>query len=224
MTDCEQIGCLPILIIPPGNDASTPNLSYARAIDQCRRPRVHLPGDCWKPTRSRPAIRIDAIAGYREIVSEQPTHAWAHYRLACLLNSPGRSPRLIATLFSLVIAMVCRCALISPLEAIYHSVGLRHPRSLVIDGPAVLRSKSRHGILDAELFHDIVHPTLAGHVALAEAVLSGLKARAAFGLASIDTSTALDPRALRHGVRHRSERRGPSSANGRRVFMGRSRS
>ena len=29
VTDCEQIGCLPILIIPPGNDASAPNQSYA---------------------------------------------------------------------------------------------------------------------------------------------------------------------------------------------------
>ena len=29
VTDCERIGCLPILIIPPGNDASAPNQSYA---------------------------------------------------------------------------------------------------------------------------------------------------------------------------------------------------
>ena len=29
VTDCERIGCLPILIIPPGNDASEPNQSYA---------------------------------------------------------------------------------------------------------------------------------------------------------------------------------------------------
>ena len=31
VTDCEEIGCLPVLIIPPGNDASTPNQSYALA-------------------------------------------------------------------------------------------------------------------------------------------------------------------------------------------------
>ena len=29
VTDCERIGCLPILIIPPGNDASDPSQSYA---------------------------------------------------------------------------------------------------------------------------------------------------------------------------------------------------
>ncbi len=58
----------------------------------------------------------------------------------------------------------------------------------------MLRTKSRHGILDAHLFHDNVHPTLAGHVALAEAVLAGLKARAAFGWPASTTSPMLDPR------------------------------
>ena len=73
-----------------------------------------------------------------------------------------------------------RC--ITPLEAAYQAVAQRHAQSVVlVDGPAVLRNKSRHGILDADLFHDNVHPTLAGHIALAEAVLDGLKARNAFG-------------------------------------------
>ena len=62
-----------------------------------------------------------------------------------------------------------------------------------MDGPAVLRTKSRHGILDADLFHDNVHPTLAGHIALAEAVLSGLKARAAFGWPASTPAPVLDP-------------------------------
>ena len=69
-----------------------------------------------------------------------------------------------------------------PAEVAYQAVARRHTQSVVlVDGPAVLRTKSRHGILDADLFHDNVHPTLIGHVALAEAVLGGLKARAAFG-------------------------------------------
>ena len=51
----------------------------------------------------------------------------------------------------------------------------------LVDGVTVLRSRSSHGILDNHLFHDNVHPTLRGHIFLAEAVLSELKARAAFG-------------------------------------------
>ena len=43
---------------------------------------------------------------------------------------------------------------------------------LLVDGPAVLRTNSRHGILDGHLFHDNVHPTLIRHIALAEAVLA----------------------------------------------------
>ena len=58
----------------------------------------------------------------------------------------------------------------------------------------MLRSKSRHGILDADLFHDNVHPTLVGHVALAEAVLCGLKARAAFGWPESTPAPVLDPK------------------------------
>ena len=50
-----------------------------------------------------------------------------------------------------------------------------------MDGPSVLKAKSRHGILDNNLFHDNAHPNLNGQVTLANAVLSGLKNRAAFG-------------------------------------------
>ena len=57
----------------------------------------------------------------------------------------------------------------------------------------MLRTKSRHGILDADLFHDNVHPTLVGHVALAEAVLGGLKSRAAFGWPASTPAPVLDP-------------------------------
>ena len=139
-------------------------------------------------------ISNKAIASYREIVRAQPTHAWAHYRLARLLNSAGSFGEANR---HYILARDCDglpLRTISPLETIYHSVGLHHPQSLVVDGSAVLRSKSRHGILDDELFHDIVHPTLVGHAALAEAVLRGLKSRAAFGWPASTPAPVLDPR------------------------------
>ena len=43
---------------------------------------------------------------------------------------------------------------------------------------------SRHGILEDELFHDAHHPTLASHIALAQAVLDQLHERCALGLGS----------------------------------------
>ena len=151
MTDCEQIGCLPILIIPPGNDTSTPNQSCARpSTDAAARGALAQRLLETYATRGA-AMPNQAIAAYREIIREQPTHAWAHYRLARLLNSAGSFAEANR---HFILARDCDglpLRTISLLEAIYHSVGRRHPQSLVIDGPAVLRSKSQHGILDAAL-------------------------------------------------------------------------
>jgi len=84
---------------------------------------------------------------------------------------------------------------IAPLEAAYRMVAESYsPSTLLIDGPAVLKSKSRHGILDDHLFHDNVHPTLVGHVAIAQAVVAGLKHRGAFGWPESTPAPELDPR------------------------------
>ena len=193
VADCERIGCLPILIIPPGNDASGPNQSYADPGTSAITRRVLA-------RRLMELISIEerdpdrAITVYQEVVAEQPTHARAHYRLARLLQTAG----LFAEANRHYIlardhdGLPLRC--ITPLEAAYQRVAQRHAKSVVlVDGPAVLRTKSRHGILDADLFHDNVHPTLPGHIALAEAVLDGLKARAAFGWSASTPAPVLDP-------------------------------
>jgi hypothetical protein len=195
VTDCERIGCLPILIIPPGNDASAPNQSYARQSTDAATRRA-LARHLTEILAIEPQDAARAIAAYRQIVVEQPTHAWAHYRLARLLDSAGS---FVESNYHYILArdhdgLPLRS--VSQFESIYRTVGRRHPQSLVIDGPAVLRSKSRHGILDAELFHDTVHPTLVGYVALAEAVLDGLKYRAAFGWPESTPVPALDLKRL----------------------------
>ena len=89
------------------------------------------------------------------------------------------------------------------LEDAYRVVARRWPRAVLVDGPAVLRSRSRHGILDDRLFHDNVHPTLAAHVALAEAVLARLKARGAFGWPGSIPAPFAWPRPLRRRTRPR---------------------
>ena len=193
VSDCERMGCLPILIIPPGNDASPPNQSYASQSTDAvtRRMLARRLLEIESIEASDPAR---AISAYRQVISEQPTHAWAHYGLARLLHSAGSFTEannhfLLARDHD---GLPLRC--ISRIEAVYRSVAQNHPGCILIDGPAVLRTKSRHGILDAELFHDPVHPTLTGHVALAEAVLHGLKSCSAFGWPESSPVQVLDPR------------------------------
>jgi hypothetical protein len=194
VSDCERIGCLPVLIIPPGNDASDPNRSYAS-------PQTHA------ALRHALASRMEsirqaqednhawAIAEYRQVISEQPGFASAHHRLARLLEMAGSFSEandhyILARDHD---GLPLRC--VSALEAAYRDVAKRHGANVVlVDGPGVLRRRSRHGILDGELFHDAVHPTLAGHVALAGAVLGELKARGALGWPDATPAPALDPK------------------------------
>jgi hypothetical protein len=181
VTDCERIGCLPILIIPPGNDASEPNQSYADSGTGAATRKV-LARRLMEILSIEEGETDRAITAYQEVVAAQPIHAHAHFRLARLLQS-ARS--FVEANRHYIQArdhdgLPLRC--ITPLEVAYQAVARRHASSTVlVDGPAVLRTKSRHGILDADLFHDNVHPTLIGHIALAEAVLGAMKARAAFG-------------------------------------------
>jgi hypothetical protein len=193
VSGCERIGCLPILIIPPGNDAADPNRSYVSPSTRADvRHALGLRMETIRQLESHDPAQ--AVAEYRRVVSEHPTLADAHYRLARLLEADG--------LFSeannhYVLArdhdgLPLRC--ISLLEAGYRTVAHRHGASVVlVDGPAVFRARSRHGILDDELFHDLVHPTLTGHVALAQAVLTGLKARRAFGWPEETPAPRIDP-------------------------------
>jgi hypothetical protein len=194
VTDCDRIGCLPILIIPPGNDASGPNQSYAAPWARAdSRMALYRRLMAIRALEERDPAR--AMAAYREVVAEQPTHAQARYRLARLLLASGGSFAEANRHFILARdhdGLPMRC--ITPMEAAYRAVARRHARSVVlVDGPAVLRTKSRHGILDEQLFHDNVHPTLMGHVALAEAVLGSLKARGAFGWPESTPAPVLDP-------------------------------
>ncbi len=176
VADCQRIGCLPILIIPPGNDTWDPNQSYAAATTR-REEREAL---FRRLTAARARAASDAagaVAAYQQILAEQPTLAEAHHRLARLLEAAGsfaeaRRHYLLARDHD---GLPMRC--ITPLEAAYRAVARQAPQAVLVDGPAILSDRSRHGILDERFFHDNVHPTLAAQVALAEAVLGQLKAR-----------------------------------------------
>jgi hypothetical protein len=190
---CERIGCLPVLIIPPGNEAWDPNQSYADAATR-RDEREALFRRMTVIRAAEAADAAGAIAAYRAVVAGQPTLAEAHYRLARLLDAAGSSApaRRHYRLARDHDGLPMRCT--TPLEDAYRLVAAQAPGAVLIDGPAVLAARAPRGILAAGLFHDNVHPTLAVHVALAEAVLGRLKSRSAFGWPSSVPAPALDPR------------------------------
>ncbi len=191
---CIRIGCLPVLIVPPGNDASDPTQSYTTAATPAEA-RHALFGRLTEIRAIECGDRASAIAAYRKLVTRHPTHALLHYRLARLLERDGE---FVEAQRHYVLArdhdgLAWRS--ISALEAAYRAVANRYANSVVlVDGPVVLRAKTPHGILDDHLFHDNVHPTLGGHVVLAEAVLAGLKARRALAWPRETPAPVLDSR------------------------------
>ncbi len=202
VADCERIGCLPVLIIPPGNDAADPNRSYtSRSTRVAMRRALGLRMERIRQLEDHDPAQ--AVTEYHHVISEHPAYAHAHYRLARLLQTAGlfseaNNHYVLARDYD---GLPLRCS--SLLESAYHTVAERHAASVIlVDGPAVLRARARHGILDDELFHDQVHPTLTGQVALAQAVLTGLKARRAFGWPEATPPPSLDPDrcALQFGI------------------------
>ena len=208
VTDCERIGCLPILIIPPGNDASDPNQSYA--LPEARAPERHALFERLAEIRSYedsarlPPSRHTVKSLPRNRCTRKPITAWH-----------GCSRRRVSfaeadrhfTLARDDDGLPMRCC--TRLETAYRTVAQRHERTVVlVDGPLALKAISSHGILGNDLFHDNVHPNLRSQVTLASQVLSSLKDRAAFGWpkstpappsccrASLPTSKSMRPHGL----------------------------
>ena len=65
-------------------------------------------------------------------------------------------------------------------QDVYRELAPRYG-AILVDGQAVLRDRHPRGLLDDDLFNDAMHPSFEGQVALAEAVLAGLRERQAFG-------------------------------------------
>lgn len=192
---CERVGCLPVLVIPPGNDGRyDPDRSIVLpTADKAERANLT------KRFRAAAALesvdRRKAIEAYRSILADQPIFAEPHYRLARLLEIEGHYAEAgrHAEAARDHDGMPMRCT--SPFEEAYRVVAREHDLILV-DGPRVLRRLAPHGILDDHLFHDAHHPSLHGHVALATAVLKGLQSRRSFGWPKSARDPSLDPVAV----------------------------
>ena len=89
----ERIGAMPLLVIPPGNDAGfEPNRSFLAAMTR-RTMREAFRRDFLEARRLEDGDPAAAIAAYRSLLDRQPGFAEAHYRLGLLLDKSGESER-----------------------------------------------------------------------------------------------------------------------------------
>jgi lysophospholipase L1-like esterase len=178
---CEGVGALVVLVIPPGNDADfEPNRSFLPAATSKAEREVFA--------RAFEAVRRlesddpeAAAASYRELLASQPGFAEAHYRLARLSEQAGRRDEAARHYVAARDwdGLPMRC--LSEFQDIYRDVARRHPRAILVDGPAIFRELSPRGTAGDNFFSDGFHPSLIGYTALAEAILKGLHDRRVFG-------------------------------------------
>ncbi len=188
----ERVGAITVLVLPPANDAGfEPNRSFLpEATPRAERERFQR--DFESARRLESGNRARAIAAYRELISRQPGFAEAHYRLAVLLDQAGDSDdayhHFVAARDHDGYPMRCLTAF----QEVYRDVATRH-HMILIDGQSYFHAIGHHGLLDNHLFHDAMHPSLRGQIALAQAILRALRDQHAFGWPENSPTPVIDP-------------------------------
>jgi hypothetical protein len=188
----ERVGALPVLILPPASDGGfEPNRSFLPAATP-RAERASFARDFLAARRTEDLDPRDAQAAYRALLARQPGFAEAHYRLAQLLEREGSFEEAYGhyVLSRDLDGYPMRCPL--AFQDAYREVAARH-RCILIDGQSYFHAIGRHGLLNDGLFHDAMHPSLRGQIALAQAVLLALRARRAFGWPKDSSEPTIDP-------------------------------
>jgi len=188
----NRVGAIPILIVPPANDTGfEPNRSFLPART---------------PFNERKAFRRDFLAArrleatdpkrsleqYRALLACQPEFAETHYRVAQLLE---RDEAWREAYEHYVLARDLDgypMRMLSAFQHVYQEVASRHS-GILIDGQSYFHTIGRHGLLDDNLFHDGMHPSLRGQIALAQAILQALQKRRAFGWSNDSPAPVIDP-------------------------------
>jgi hypothetical protein len=84
-----------------------------------------------------------------------------------------------------------RC--VSSFQDVYRAVAARN-HCILVDGQALFHAVGKKGLLDDHLFHDAVHPSLLGQIALAQGILNALRERKALGWPDSSRVRPIDPR------------------------------
>jgi hypothetical protein len=189
----ERVGALPILILPPANDADfEPNRSYLPS-STTGRDREEFERDFRAAHQLESVDPATSVDRFRALIARQPCFAETHYRLARLLEQSGKWDEAYHEYVAArdLDGMPMRC--LSPFQQAYRQVAARHG-CILIDGQSYFHAIGRHGQLGDELFQDAMHPSLRGQIALAQAVLVALRARRAFGWPADSAVPVVDPR------------------------------
>jgi hypothetical protein len=188
----EQVGAEPILISPPANDSAfEPNRSFLPP-ETSRSEREAFAREFLSIRAREEREPEHCLADYRKLLERYPGFAELHHRVGRLLERQGaweevylhdRAARDLD-------GLPCRCP--TPFQEVYRKVAKRHGCTF-IDGQSYFHAIAPHGILDEHLFHDGMHPSLRGHIALSQAVMLALKARGAFGWPAERPVRPIDP-------------------------------
>ena len=178
---CQQMGILPILIIPPANEGGfePSRSSVPAATTPADRDRlVRQVEEARRAEADRPDLSLSL---YQQILDRHPGFAEAHFRLARLLQREHRIDE-ARHHYSEALendGLPIRCP--APLRAAYSQVAARHPGCILIDGRVELMNVSPTGLLDDQVIEDAHHPNFKGYVALASAVLRELQRKKTLG-------------------------------------------
>ncbi|WP_422930224.1 hypothetical protein [Singulisphaera sp. PoT] len=188
----ERVGALPILIVPPGNDSDfEPNRSFLPP-KTTRVEREAFAKEFFRARALESNRPIESIEKYRTLIAQYPGFAETHYRLARLLERDGAWDEVYQNDLAArdLDGLPMRCP--TDFQNVYRELAKHHGCPL-IDAQALFHAIGRHGLLDDELFHDGMHPSFRGIIALAQSVLGVLHKRQAFGWPKDSPAPVVDP-------------------------------
>jgi hypothetical protein len=188
----ERIGALTVLVVPPANDAGfDPNRSVLPA-ETPRLEREAFARAFLAARQSEDSEPARAVTRYRALLDRQPGFAETHYRMGILLDRAGAWDEAYRHFVAArdLDGFPMRC--LNSIQQMYREVAARH-QCILVDGQAVFHAIGPHGLLDDHLFQDAMHPSLRGHIALAQAILEALCARRAFGWNEEASAPRIDP-------------------------------
>jgi hypothetical protein len=192
VTFAERVGAIPVLVVPAANDSDfEPNRSFLPA-ERPYAERAAFERDFLAARRLEADDPARALAQYRLLLAREPGFAETHYRLSRLLARAGDREAAYQHAIQArdLDGLPMRC--LTPFQDVYRAVAARHD-CLFIDAQAGFHAIGHDGLLDDHLFHDLMHPSLRGQFVLAQAILSGLHARRAFGWPEGSPAPRLDP-------------------------------
>jgi tetratricopeptide (TPR) repeat protein len=177
----EWIGAQVVLVIPPGNDAGfEPNRSFLSS-NTSRAQREVFASEFLAARRDETRDPVQAETAYRQLLERQPRFAESHFRLARLLEQAGNWEEAFRHYVSARDLDGLPMRLPSDFQQAYKDVAARHPRTILVDGPAEFHARADHGLIDDVFFADGIHPSLNGYTGLAQAILTKLRQRQVFG-------------------------------------------